>query len=138
MTTAFGTAAAGMWVLDASVVAAYLLGQASAAEREAVLGDAHAPGLVDVEVTQTLRGLLRGGKVDLTTAELGRDELGQLRVRRHPDAHLLRRCWELRDVCTTYDALYVALAEALDAPLVTRDARLARGVRGLVDVLETG
>ena len=52
-----------------------------------------------------------------------------------PDAALLRRCWELRDVCTTYDALYVALAEALDARLLTRDARLARAVAGLVDVV---
>jgi predicted nucleic acid-binding protein len=45
------------------------------------------------------------------------------------------RCLELRDVCTTYDALYVALAEALDASLVTRDARLARAVAGLVDAV---
>jgi predicted nucleic acid-binding protein len=125
------------WVVDASSVVAYLLGEASGAERDAMLGDAHAPGLVDVEVTQTLRGLLRGSKVDLATAELGRVELAQLAVRRHPDARLLRRAWDLRDVCTTYDALYVALAEALEATLVTRDARLAQGVEGLADVVVT-
>jgi predicted nucleic acid-binding protein len=125
------------WVVDASSVVAYLLGEASGAERDAMLGDAHAPALVDVEVTQTLRGLLRGSKVDLATAELGRVELAQLAVRRHPDARLLRRAWELRDVCTTYDALYVALAEALEATLVTRDARLAQGVEGLADVVVT-
>jgi predicted nucleic acid-binding protein len=123
------------WVVDASSVVAYLLGGGSDAERGGILGDVHAPALVDVEVTQTLRGLLRGAKVDLTSAELGRVELAQLAVRRHPDARLLRRAWELRDVCTTYDALYVALAEALDATLLTRDARLARGVEGLVDVV---
>lgn len=123
------------WVVDASSVVAYLLGGGSDAERGGILGDVHAPALVDVEVTQTLRGLLRGAKVDLTSAELGRAELAQLAVRRHPDARLLRRAWELRDVCTTYDALYVALAEALDATLLTRDARLARGVEGLVDVV---
>ena len=93
------------------------------------------PALLDVEVTQTLRGLLRGAKIDLTTAEAARLDLGQLAVRRYPDAPLLRRCWELRDVCTTYDAVYVALAEALDASLVTRDAQLARAVAGLVDVV---
>jgi len=123
------------WVVDASSVVAYLLGGGSDAERGGILGDVHAPALVDVEVTQTLRGLLRGAKVDLTSAELGHVELAQLAVRRHPDARLLRRAWELRDVCTTYDALYVALAEALDATLLTRDARLARGVEGLVDVV---
>jgi predicted nucleic acid-binding protein len=100
-----------------------------------MLGDVHAPGLLDVEVTQALRGLLRGGKLDLTTAERGRLELGQLGVRRHPDVRLLRRAWELRDACTTYAALYVALAEALDATLLTRDSRLGQGVEGIVDVV---
>ena len=119
-------------------VVAYLLGEGSDAERGGLLGDVHAPGLIDIEVTQTLRGLLRGAKVDLTTAESGRVELAQLGVHRHPDARLLRRAWELRDVCTTYDALYVALAEALDATLLTRDARLARGAEGLADVVVSG
>lgn len=125
-------------VVDASSVVAYLLSEGCEAEHDAILGDAHAPGLVDVEVTQTLRGLLRAGKLDLMCAGRGREELTQLAVRRHPDASLLRRAWELRDVCTTYDALYVALAEALDATLVTRDARLAKAVNGLVTVVATG
>ena len=59
-------------------------------------------------------------------------------MRRHPDAPLLRRCWELRDVCTVYDALYVALTEALDATLITRDARLARGAAEIVAVVTSG
>lgn len=99
-----------------------------------MLEDVHAPALLDVETTQTLRGLVRGGKIDLATADLARAELGQLALRRHPDAFLLRRCWELRDACTVYDALYVALAEALDARLITRDPRLARSVSGLVEL----
>jgi predicted nucleic acid-binding protein len=123
------------YVVDASSVVAYLLGVASDEERAGILGEGHAPGLVDVEVTQTLRGLVRGSAVGLERAEAGRDDLRQLRVQRHPDAHLLGRAWELRDVCTTYDGLYVALAEGLDATLLTRDARLARGVDGLVDVV---
>ncbi|MBA2767478.1 MAG: type II toxin-antitoxin system VapC family toxin [Solirubrobacterales bacterium] len=125
-------------VADASVVVAYLLGEATDAERGGLLDDAHGPTLIDIEVTQTLRGLLRGGKLDLVTADLGREELGQLRLRRHPDAPLLHRAWELRDVCTTYDALYVALAEALDARLLTRDARLGRAVTKLIEVVVSG
>lgn len=115
-------------VADASVIVAFLLGEGSGEERDAMLGEVHAPALVDVEVTQTLRGLLRAGKIDLATADLGRTELADLPIRRHPDAALLRRAWELRDVCTTYDGLYAALAEGLDAALITRDMRLARGL----------
>jgi predicted nucleic acid-binding protein len=100
-----------------------------------MLGDVHAPALVDVEVTQTLRGLLRAAKIDLETAGLGREELTQLALRRHPDARLLRRAWELRDVCPIYDALYVALTEALDATLITRDVRLAHGTAAIIDVV---
>ncbi|HUR85194.1 MAG TPA: type II toxin-antitoxin system VapC family toxin [Solirubrobacteraceae bacterium] len=117
-------------VADASVIVAVLLGEGSREERDAMLGEVHAPALLDVEVTQTLRGLLRAGKIDLTTADLGRIELADLPIRRHPDAALLRRAWELRDICTTYDGLYAALAEGLDAALITRDMRL---VRRLVD-----
>ena len=124
------------WVADASAVVAYLLGAGSDQERAAMLEEVHAPALVDVETTQTLRGLVRGRKIDLAAAELARKELGQLMLRRYPDSPLLRRSWELRDVCTIYDALYVALAEALDATLITRDARLARSVNGLVDVAQ--
>jgi predicted nucleic acid-binding protein len=114
---------------------AYLLGEGSTEEHDGMLGDIHAPGLVDVEVTNTLRGLLRGEKIALATAETARTELAELGVRRHPDHPLLRRAWELRDVCTAYDALSVALAEALDATLLTRDARLATGVAQLIPVI---
>lgn len=121
-------------VVDASSVVAYLLGLGSDAERAAMLGDVHAPSLLDVEVTQTLRGLVRASKIGLETAEEARDDLAMLSIRRHPDASLLHRAWELRDVCTTCDALYVALTEALEAKLVTRDDRLVRGVARIVDV----
>ncbi len=122
------------FVADATVAVAYLLGEGSDAERRALVGDVHAPSLLDVEVTQTLRGLLRGRKLDRRTADTARLELAELHAARHPDVALLSRAWQLRDVCTTYDALYVALAEALDATLVTRDGRLARGAAELVSV----
>lgn len=126
-----------IWVVDASVVVAYLLGEGTDGEVEAMLGDVHAPALMDVETTQALRGLLRGSSIEQERAELARSELAELGVRRHPDLALLARCWDLRDVCTTYDALYVALAEALEATLLTRDSRLARGVGELVEVIES-
>ena len=72
-------------------------------------------------------GLGRSG-LRLTRHYPGRSELADLPIRRHPDAALLRRAWELRDICTTYDGLYAALAEGLDAALITRDMRLARGL----------
>ena len=123
------------WVVDASSTVAYLLGDGTDDEHAAMVGEAYAPALLDVEVVQTLRGLLRGDKVDLDTAEQARAELGELAVRRISDDALLERAWELRDVCSVYDALYVALAEGMDVALVTRDARLARGAGDLVDVI---
>lgn len=123
------------WVVDASSAVGYLLGEGSEAERAGMLADIHAPSMIDFEVTQTLRGLVRSSKLELAAAEVARDELAQLGVRRHADLSLLRRAWELRDICTTYDALYVALAEALEATLLTRDGPLARGVESLVEVV---
>jgi predicted nucleic acid-binding protein len=125
-------------VLDASSVVAYLLGHGTETERVGMLGDAHAPELLDVEATHTLRGLLRAGRLELETAELARSELGQTAIRRHRDQALLARAWELRENCTIYDALYVALAEALEATLITRDAGLTKAVGGLVNVAGPG
>jgi predicted nucleic acid-binding protein len=115
-------------VVDASVVVAYLLGDGDDRERAVFLGEVHAPALLDIEVTQALRALVRRSNVDLDRADAARRDLADLTVRRYATSHLLDRAWDLRDVCTTYDALYAALAEALGAPLVTRDLRLARGL----------
>ena len=125
-------------VFDASSTVAYLLGDGTEEEHAAMVGEAYAPALIDVEVVQTLRGLLRGDKIDIDAAEQAREELGELALRRFPDAALLTRAWELRDVCSIYDGLYVALAEGMDVALVTRDARLARGAGDLVEVITPG
>ena len=60
-----------------------------------------------------------------------------LRIERYPHQHLLSRIWELRDNLTAYDAAYLALAETLEVPLLTRDRRMANapGVRGTVEVI---
>jgi len=85
----------------------------------------HAPHLIDLEVAQVLRRYASLGEV---SAERGRQalaDLADLPLSRYPHTVLLPRVWELRHNATAYDAAYLALAEALDAPLVTADARLA-------------
>jgi predicted nucleic acid-binding protein len=86
----------------------------------------HAPHLVDVEVAQALRRLALGGDLGERRALQAIEDFRGIRIERHPNADLVRRAWQLRNALTAYDAMYVALAEALDSPLVTCDARLAR------------
>lgn len=85
----------------------------------------HAPHLLDVEVTQVLRWLERAGTLATSRAEEARDDLHALRLVLHDHRPLLDRVWHLRHNLSAYDGLYVALAEALEAPLVTTDGRLA-------------
>jgi predicted nucleic acid-binding protein len=87
--------------------------------------DLHAPHLVDVEFLHVVRRLLALGRVPLARAALLRSHFSGLSITRYPHGLLLDRMWELRDNLTAYDASFVALAEVLDAPLVTTDARLA-------------
>jgi len=88
----------------------------------------HAPHLVDVEISHALRRLTFEGKVDAARAGQAIAVLGALRLIRWSHRPLLERMWELRENLTSYDAAYVALAESLGVPLVTRDAKLARAV----------
>jgi len=116
-------------VIDASALLE-ALGQTSVAPRvEARVITAgetlHAPHLIDVEVAQVLRRWVAAGDI---SQERGREALADLAafsITRYPHSALLPRIWELRGKLTVYDAAYVALAEALDAPLLTRDRRLA-------------
>jgi len=84
-----------------------------------------APELLDVEVASVLRRQVRLGAVAPRRAELALADLAAAPVARAPHQPLLGRCWELRDNLTTYDATYVALAEALGVDFLTGDVRLA-------------
>lgn len=85
----------------------------------------HAPHLIDVEVAQVIRRYAAKGEMDNARGRAALEDLADFPLRRYPHDVLLPRVWELRSNLTAYDAVYVALAEALDAPLLTRDQRLA-------------
>ncbi len=118
-----------MTVVDASAVLEVLLqnrGAARVADRISARDETlHAPYLIDMEVAQVLRKFSAKGELGP-----GRDReafrfYADLPLTRHRHVPLLPRIWELRHNLTAYDAAYVALAEALGAPLVTRDSKLA-------------
>lgn len=112
-------------VVDASAAVLGLLndGDARAALRDASL---ICPHLADPEVAHALRAQVRRGDVTAVDASRALDAWGRLGIRRVGVRGLLGRIWELRDNLSAYDATYVAVAEASDAPLFTADARLAR------------
>ena len=84
-----------------------------------------APHLIDVEIAQVLRRYNAAGEIDDRRCQEALFDLADIPLVRYPHDFLLRRVWELRHNVTAYDAVYVALAEALDVPLVTRDSGLA-------------
>jgi predicted nucleic acid-binding protein len=89
--------------------------------------DLHAPTLLDYEVVSALRRLVRRGALSADRAAEALADYDDVALARwSADDALRRRAWALRENLSPYDAAYVALAEALDCPLVTRDARLAR------------
>jgi predicted nucleic acid-binding protein len=113
-------------VLDASAMVEALVGRAPDEELlNALSGDVDAPHLLDVEVLSVLRGLQRGGQLDTPTADQARLDHFAITITRHETAPLADRIWQLRHQFTSYDASYIALAEALEAPLYTCDAKLA-------------
>lgn len=125
-----------MIVIDASTVVDVLVGEGRAVERMAD-EDLAAPHLMDAEVGNVLRRQVLEG---LLTAQRGGEaleDLGQLEILRYEHVGLLLRAWAFRENLTFYDALYMALAEALEAPLVTLDSRLAGapGTSAIVEVI---
>ncbi len=114
-----------MIVVDASAITELLLQTelGTRVERRIYRNDdiLHAPHLLDVEVLSALRRLVHAGEVPADRAEDAIEDLGALRIIRHGHLDLATRAWELRQNFTAYDAVYLALAEALDAKVVTCD-----------------
>jgi predicted nucleic acid-binding protein len=94
----------------------------------------HAPHLVDAEVAQVVRRYTMSGAIDHERGRAALKDLADFPIHRHPHALLLSRVWDLRNNLSAYDGIYVALAEALDAPLLTRDQRLAAAAGHFVQV----
>jgi predicted nucleic acid-binding protein len=127
-------------VVDASVVAPALADDSDDGDRarERLRGEALlAPEVIDLEVTSAVRTAWRKGGLDDRRAALALGDLEALALRRVSHRHLLPRVWELRGNVTSYDAAYVALAEVMECPLVTADAKLANapGVHCTFEVL---
>jgi len=128
-------------VLDASALVELLLGSERGQAIARLIAEPslslHVPHLADVEVAQALRRFVRDGDLDPDLAVSVLEDLRSLDLERHGHEALLERVWALRQNLTAYDAVYVALAEALDARLLTCDGRLARSpaVAGRVDLV---
>jgi predicted nucleic acid-binding protein len=95
---------------------------------------AHVPHLAIIETISVLRGLVRASKLSESRAEGALVDLVELPFIRHPHEPLLERIWQLRTNLTAYDAAYVALAETLDATLLTCDRRLGGAALSSVTV----
>ena len=130
-----------MIVVDASAALELLINAPAAREVASRLfsprESLHAPHLLDLEVAQVLRRWERGEGISAARAEEALEDLAALPISRYPHVDLLPRIWSLRANATAYDAAYLALAEALDATLVTLDRALASvpGYGARVEVL---
>ncbi|MGH3544473.1 MAG: type II toxin-antitoxin system VapC family toxin [Mycobacteriales bacterium] len=117
-------------VVDASALVIAVVGtspEAASLRRCLATDQCHAPHLIDAEVGNVLRRRELAGVLSPATAVLALQSLPELVEHRYPHTGTLAvAAWQLRGSVTFYDALYVALAVALGAPLITSDARLSR------------
>ncbi len=131
-----------MIVVDASALLEFLLQTPLGIRVESRLfrdhDEFHSPHLADVEVTQGLRRLVRTGEVSADRAADAIADLADFDLHRHAHLDLLTRAWKLRENVTAYDGVYIALAEALNAPIVTCDTPLAKapGHRAHIEVIK--
>jgi predicted nucleic acid-binding protein len=112
-------------VVDASAIVDALIGVEGILQRLRN-SELHAPVSVDAEFLHAMRRRLFARFIAPREADAVIETFQSIPIARHPVAHLVDRMWSLRDNITAYDAGYVALAESLDVPLLTRDRRLSR------------
>ena len=130
-----------MIVLDASAAIEWLIKSSKGTKVDRRLFSRpvtiHVPHLLDVEIAQVLRRYVRERIMTASRGEEALQDLHYLPLDRYPHDILMPRVWELRAALTAYDAVYVALAELLDAPLVTCDRKigLASGHHAAVEVI---
>jgi predicted nucleic acid-binding protein len=119
---------AGLIVVDASCLYEVVTNtdRGHAIGQRLLDADLVAPHVIDVEVLGTLRRNEALGLLDSTEARQAVEDLQDWPGTRFDHRPFIARAWELRQNVRTWDALYVALAEALDAPLLTSDERLSR------------
>lgn len=119
-----------MIVVDSSIIVEVLLRTKSAHLIEKKIFSKgqtlHAPHLIDVEIAQVIRRYTSSHELTPERGFQAIEDLIDFRISRYSHDIMLPRIWELRTNMTAYDAAYVALAEMLDSPLLTRDAKLAR------------
>lgn len=115
-----------MIVDSSALVEAFVAADPDGDLLKALSGELYAPHLLELEFCSVLRGLVLGGKIDESRAEAARRLYAETWIQLQPVTGLTDRIWELRHNFTPYDAAYIVLAEALDLPLVTCDAKLAQ------------
>jgi predicted nucleic acid-binding protein len=123
-------------VIESSAMVDALVGEPANPELLAMLADEelHAPALLDFEVASALRGHVLGGKLGLERLDEAVDDFAALAIERHQMTPLLGPILALRNNFTVYDAAYVVLAQALEAPLATADAKFGEAERAGINV----
>jgi predicted nucleic acid-binding protein len=123
-------------VIESSAMVNALVGDPANPDLLALLADEelHAPALLDFEVASALRGHVMGGKLDPVQLDDAVEDFIAFRIERHPMTGLLGHMLDLRKNLTVYDAAYLVLAQALEAPIVSADTKLRAATRLGIDV----